>query len=326
MKVAITGGAGFIGANLVRALRIAEPTWQIAVLDDLSTGSRANLAGIPDVILYEASILNDVALDAAFEIADAVVHLAARTSVQRSVVDPLTTHEINATGTVRVLDAARRAGVGHMVVASSASVYGDGSPQRLPVSEELAVAPLSPYAASKLAAESYALAYGHCQRVPTLVFRFFSVFGPLQPAGSAYAAAIPAFIAAALKERPVPIFGDGLQTRDFTSVDRLCAVLIDALRRRVASDRPVNLAFGSRRTLLDVVDVLADVLGTPLERMHVAARAGEVRHLQADPARLHALFPGVEQADFRTALTATVNWFRTHQPGRVNAIPELVPR
>ena len=326
MKVAITGGAGFIGANLVRVLRMAEPTWQITVLDDLSTGSRSNLAGIPDVIVYEASVLNDVALDAAFEVADAVVHLAARTSVQRSVVDPLTTHEVNATGTVRVLDAARRAGVGHVVVASSASVYGEGTPQRLPAHEELAVAPLSPYAASKLAAESYALANGHYHRVPTLVFRFFSVFGPLQPAGHAYAAAIPAFIAAALKGRPIPVFGDGLQTRDFTCVGRLCSVLVDALRRRVASDRPVNLAFGTRRTLLDVVDVLSDVLGTPLERMHVSARPGEVRHLQADPRRLHALFPDIEPADFRTALASTVNWSRSHQHGRMNAIPELVRR
>ena len=144
MKVAITGGAGFIGANLVRALRLAEPDWQIAVIDDLSTGCRTNLDGVADVIVYEASILNDVALDAAFEVADAVVHLAARTSVQRSVVDPLTTHEVNATGTVRVLDAARRAGVGHVIVASSASVYGDGAAPRVPHHEALAVAPLSP--------------------------------------------------------------------------------------------------------------------------------------------------------------------------------------
>ena len=324
MKVAITGGAGFIGANLVRALRMAEPAWQITVIDNLSTGSRSNLDGVDDVILYEASILDDVALDAAFEIADAVVHLAARPSVQRSVVDPLTSHEVNATGTVRVLDAARRAGVGHVVVASSASVYGDGMLQRLPKHEGLAVAPLSPYAASKLAAESYALAYAHCNRVPVLVFRLFSVFGPLQPAGHAYAAAIPAFIAAAMKGRPIPIFGDGLQTRDFTYVGSLCSVIVDALRRKVASDRPVNLAFGTRRTLLDVVDMLSDVLGTSLERMHASGRPGEVRHSEADPSRLCALFPDVEPVEFSTGLEATINWYQTHQYGREGAILELV--
>lgn len=324
MKVAITGGAGFIGANLVRALRIAEPEWHLTVIDNFSTGSRSNLAGIDDVIIYEASILDDVALDAAFEVADAVVHLAARPSVQRSVVDPLASHEVNATGTVRVLEAARRADVGHIVVASSSSVYG--ATRHMPKHEELAVAPLSPYAASKLATESYALAYAHCNHVPVLVFRFFNVFGPLQPAGHAYAAAVPAFIAAATKGRPIPIFGDGLQTRDFTYVGSLCAVLVDAVRRRVASDRPVNLAFGTRRTLLEVVDTLSDVLGTPLERMHAGSRPGDVRDSQADQTRLRALFPDIEPIDFRAGLEATVNWFQSQQPDLAITVPELARR
>jgi UDP-glucose 4-epimerase len=324
MKVAITGGAGFIGANLVRALRMAEPAWQITVIDNLSTGSRSNLDGVDDVILYEASILDDVALDAAFEIADSVVHLAARPSVQRSVVDPLTSHEVNATGTVRVLEAARRANVRHVVVASSSSVYG--ATQSLPKHEELPVAPLSPYAASKLATESYALAYAHCHRVPVLAFRFFNVFGPLQPAGHAYAAAIPAFVAAAMKGRPIPIFGDGLQTRDFTYVGSLCAVLVDAVRRRVANDRPVNLAFGSRRTLLEVVDTLSEVLGRPLERMHASARPGDVRDSQADQTCLRKLFPDIEPVDFRAGLEATIEWFRVHQQDRVITVPELARR
>jgi UDP-glucose 4-epimerase len=312
MKVAITGGAGFIGANLVRALRAAEPDWQLTVIDNLSTGCRSNLEGIDDVILYQASILDDVALDATFEAADAVLHLAARPAVHRSIVDPLTTHEVNATGTLRVLEAARRADVRHIVVASSSSVYGEV--RRLPSREELAVAPLSPYGVSKLAAESYALAYGHCSRVPVLVLRLFSVFGPLQPAGGAYAAAVPAFLAAAMKGRPIPIFGDGLQTRDFTYVDSVCAVIVDAVRRRVANDRPVNLAFGTRRTLLDVVDTLSEMVGTPLERMHASARPGEVRHSQADQARLRALFPDVEPISFHAGLDATISWFRAQQP------------
>jgi UDP-glucose 4-epimerase len=324
MKVVVTGGAGFIGANLVRALRIAEPEWQVAVIDNLSTGFRTNLEGVDDVILYEASILDNIALDAAFENADSVVHLAARPSVQRSVVDPLTSHEINATGTVRVLEAARLAGVGHIVVASSSSVYG--ATRQLPKHEELAVAPLSPYAASKLATEAYALAYGYCNHVPVLAFRFFNVFGPLQPAGHAYAAAIPAFMAAALKGRPIPIFGDGLQTRDFTFVGSLCAVVVDAVRRKVASDRPVNLAFGTRRTLLEVIDELSDVLGRPLERTHAGARPGDVRDSQADQTRLRALFPDIQPVDFRAGLEATVRWFHADQQRRVITVPELAHR
>jgi UDP-glucose 4-epimerase len=322
MKVAITGGAGFVGANLVRALRIAEPGWRIAVIDNFSTGSRSNLDGIDDIILYEASILDDVALDAALDKADAVVHLAARPSVQRSMIDPLTTHEVNVTGTLRVLDAAWRTGVGHVVVASSSSVYGVNPP--LPSHENLPVAPLSPFAASKLAAESYALAYAHCNHVPVLALRLFCVFGPLQPAHHAYAAAIPTFIGAAVQGRPVPIFGDGLQTRDFTDIDSVCSVLVDAVRRRVASDRPVNLAFGNRHTVLDVVDTLSEVLGTRLERMHAAARAGEVRHSQADPRRLRTLFPGIEPIGLTAGLEATVRAFGAQRrPERRITVPEL---
>ena len=317
MRIVITGGAGFIGANLVRTLRLEQSLWNVSVFDNLSTGFRSNLDGV-DVPLHEASILDDVALDVAFADADAVVHLAARPSVQRSIVDPLASHEANATGTLRVLEAARRADVGHVVLASSSSVYG--ATKALPKHEDLPTAPLSPYAASKLAAENYALAFSHCHGVPVLAFRFFNVFGPLQPAGHAYAAAIPAFMAAATKGRPIPIFGDGLQTRDFTYVGSVCSVITDALRRRVSSDRPVNLAFGTRRTLLDVVEELSAVFGRPLERTHMAARPGDVRDSQADQARLRHLFPAIEPEDFETSLCQTVDWFRATQTERAPAI------
>ena len=311
MKIVVTGGAGFIGANLVRALRDSESGWDVSVIDNLSTGFRTNLDGIEGVAFNEASILDDQALDAAFAGAGAIVHLAARPSVQRSVVDPLASHEANATGTLKVLEAARRAGVGHIVLASSSSVYGAIKP--LPKHEDLPTAPLSPYAASKLAAENYALSFAHCHGVPVLAFRFFNVFGPLQPAGHAYAAAIPAFISAATKGRPIPIFGDGLQTRDFTYVGSVCAVIVDALRRRVSSDRPVNLAFGTRRSLLEVVDELSAVFERPLDRMHAEARPGDVRDSQADQTRMRNLFPGIEPMAFDVGLRATVEWFLAHE-------------
>lgn len=318
MKIVVTGGAGFLGANLVRALREAEPDWGISVLDDLSTGSRANLDGVDGVVLHQASIMDDTALDAVLGHADAVIHLAARTAVQRSVIDPITVHEINATGTLKVLDASRRAGVRHVIVASSSSVYGAAA-GALPLHETLPTAPLSSYGASKLSAESYALAFSHSHGLPVLIFRLFNVFGPLQRAGGSYPAAIPAFVTAAAEGRPLPIFGDGLQSRDFTYVGSVCETIVDAVRRRVASDRPVNLGFGTRRTLLDVVDELAMILDEPLLRTHYAAHVGDMRHAQANPTRLLSLFPNAQPTDFGVGLKATVSWFvgsdRTRPPG-----------
>jgi UDP-glucose 4-epimerase len=314
VKIVVTGGAGFIGANLVRALRGSEPDWGISVIDDLSTGTRANLDGVDGVVMHEASIMDDTALDAVMGHADAVVHLAARPSVQRSLVDPLTVHEVNATGTLRVLDAARRTGVGHVILASSSSVYGAaGAP---PLHEALPTTPLSPYGASKLAAESYALAFSHCHGLPVLVFRLFDVFGPWQRAGRAHAAAIPAFVAAAAEGRPLSILGDGRQTRDFTYVGGICEPIVDALRRRVASDRPFNLAFGTRRTLLDVIDELSTIFGQPLQRMHIAARPGDMRDAYADPTRMLGLFPDAHPTDFGVGLKATVDWRLSADPPR----------
>src|SRR4051794_9960011 len=183
MRVVVTGGAGFVGANLCRALSAAGVT-DVVALDDLSTGFRSNLAGVP-AELVEDTILDPGVLDRTFAGAAAVVHLAARPSVPRSVRDPLASHEANATGTMLVLEAARRAGNPPVVVASSSSVYGANP--TLPKTEDLVAMPMSPYAASKLATESYALAHSRSFGLPVLAFRFFNIFGPLQPAGHAYA-------------------------------------------------------------------------------------------------------------------------------------------
>jgi len=248
MTIVVTGGAGFIGANLCRELlgRGAE----VVVLDDLSTGDRANLDGV-DARLVEGSILDDGALDAALAGATSVVHLAARPSVPKSIVDPVASHDANATGTVLVLEAMRRHDVPHVVVASSSAVYGAN--EVLPKREDLVPMPVSPYAASKLATEQYALAWGTSYGLRALAFRFFNVFGPLQAAGHDYAAVVPAFVEAALRGEPLPVHGDGTQSRDFTYVGSVCSVLADAVERRVADPEPVNLAFGSRVTLLEVI-------------------------------------------------------------------------
>lgn len=307
MRIVVTGGAGFIGANLTRDLLHTGGADEVIVVDDLSTGSKDNLAGVEAELLV-GSILDAELLDEALHGADAVVHLAARPSVPRSLEDPEASNEVNVTGTLRVLEAARRAGGLHTVVASSSSVYGGTT--TLPKHEELTPKPLSPYGVSKLAAESYALVYTECFGLPVLPFRFFNVFGPLQPAGHAYAAVVPAFVSAALEERPLTVFGDGLQTRDFTYVGTVTAVIGDALRRRVAHPGPVNLAFGSRRTLLELIDELQEVVGVEVDVVHKDPRPGDIRDSQADGTRLRRLFPDVDAVPFDTGLRTTVGWFR----------------
>jgi UDP-glucose 4-epimerase len=307
MRVLVTGGAGFIGANLCRTLLTTPGVDSVVALDDFSTGSPENLAGVDEVALVEGSILDPDLLDRIVPDTDAVVHLAARPSVPRSLADPMASNEVNTTGTLRVLEAARLHGGRHVVVASSSSVYG-ANPV-LPKHEDLTPMPVSPYAVSKLATESYALAYGHSFGLPTLAFRFFNVFGPLQAPGHAYAAVIPAFLECALAGEPLPVHGDGLQTRDFTYVGTVCSVLTDAVVRTVCDTRPVNLAFGTRVSLLEVIEILERELGRSLERNHSAPRAGDVRDSQADQTKLRLLFPDVQPIPLAEGLRATIAWF-----------------
>ncbi|HEX7131639.1 MAG TPA: NAD-dependent epimerase/dehydratase family protein [Iamia sp.] len=306
MKVVVTGGAGFIGANLCRQL-VATGVEEVVALDDLSTGLEANLEGV-GATLVVGSILDAAVMADVVAGADSIVHLAARPSVPRSLADPMASHAVNATGTVTVLEAARAAEVPHVVVASSSSVYGAN--RTLPKHEGLATMPVSPYAVSKLATEAYALAWTRSFGLKVLPFRFFNVFGPLQPAGHAYAAVVPAFVDAALAGRPLPIHGDGSQTRDFTFVGTVAGVLAAAATQQVAHDGPVNLAFGTRTSLLELITVLEDVLGHPVERDHQPTRAGDVRDSQADDSLLRSLFPEARAVPLRDGLQATVDWFR----------------
>jgi UDP-glucose 4-epimerase len=309
MRLLITGAAGFIGANLARAAATTQFVTDLRGVDDLSTGLAENLSDV-DIDLVRGSILDPSTLDRAMADRDAVIHLAALASVPRSVRDPLASHAANATGTLSVLESARRHGVGHVVVASSSSVYGANP--LLPMPELTWTRPLSPYAVSKQATEGYALAYQATFGLPTLAFRFFNVYGPGQRHDHPYAAVIPRFVHAALNRQPVVYHGDGLQSRDFTYVATVCSVLLDAVRRGVHHPHPVNLAFGVRTDLRSLVAEVERLLGYPIEQQFGPARPGDIRHSEADSSVLAELFPAVTATPLSTGLSATVDWFERH--------------
>lgn len=303
MRVTITGGAGFIGANLAKELLGRGA--QVRVVDNLLTGDERNLDGL-DVDFRVQSILDDAAQGSLAD-SDAIVHLAAVPSVPRSVKDPMTSHEANATGTLRVLEAARERGA-HVVVASSSSVYGANP--TLPKVESMRPMPISPYAVSKLATESYAISYQHCYDLPTLAFRFFNVFGPLQAPGHAYAAVVPAFTDAAVRDEALTVHGDGTQTRDFTYVGTVAQTIAQAIERRVSSLSPVNLAFGTRYSLLDLIGLIEQNLGHAVKVDHVGVRAGDVRDSQADSSLLTELFPEIVPVPLEDGLEHTISWMK----------------
>ena len=306
MKVLVTGGGGFIGSNLVR--RLLSNGHQVVAFDDFSTGLESNLAGL-DVETVRGSLVDAEAVATASAGIDAIVHLGARGSVPRSIEFPVATHEANATGTLNVLEAARPQGA-HVVMSSSSSVYGANP--LLPKIERTWTQPLSPYAASKLAGEGYMLGYQASYGLPTLVFRLFNVFGPWQRPDHDYAAVVPKWLWKAMTGQVIEVHGDGTQTRDFTYVDSVVDVLMDAVDRRVSLDSPINLAFGRRHSLLDLLERIEVLLGVSPRVEFVAPRVGDVRNSENDPALLMETFPRVEPVDLDPALERTAAWLEEH--------------
>jgi len=280
---------------------------EVTVLDDLSTGYRENLDGL-SVRWIQGSVTDVRRVDEALEGVDAIVHLAALASVPRSLLDAIGTHEANATGTLILLERARIANARHFIFSSSSAVYG--SKPTLPTAERECVSPKSPYAVSKLAAEQYVLAYQKSMGMSTLALRFFNVYGPGQRAGHAYAAVVPVLLDHLLRGAPLPVNGDGTNSRDFTYVDTVCDVLMDAVEREVRHPDPVNLAFGTNTSLTELVKIIAECSGITPDVEYRDPRPGDVRHSQADNSLLRALFPGITPVCLPDGIDLTLHWMR----------------
>ncbi|MCI9888342.1 NAD-dependent epimerase/dehydratase family protein [Micrococcales bacterium 31B] len=307
MKILVTGGAGFIGSNLTKYIERTRPEHEVVVLDTFTTGLRSNLDGVRGRVV-EGSILDLELLDGLAKEVDAIVHLGAIPSVPRSIDFPRPSHEANATGTLNILEAARAHDVQHVSVASSSSVYGANP--ALPKSELEWTRPMSPYAVTKLATESYTVAYKFSYGMSTAAFRFFNVYGPYQRHDHAYAAVVPKFIAAAMQGRPLTIQGDGTQSRDFTYIDSVCQVLLESVERKVSPDSPVNLAFGTQFSLLDVIGMLEDVMGRSIELDFVAPRVGDVKASKAESTLFSSLYPDVTPVPLPEGIKRTYEWMR----------------
>jgi UDP-glucose 4-epimerase len=286
VKVLVTGGAGFIGSSLARAL--VERGDHVRVLDNFSTGNRRNLAELTtEVEIVEGELRSYERVHNAIRGVEVVFHQGALPSVPRSVHDPLTTSAVNVEGTLNVLLAARDEDVRRVVFASSSSVYGNAPD--LPRRENQHTDPISPYGVSKLAAERYCVAFSRVYRLETVALRYFNVFGPNQDPTSQYAAVVPRFIAMVREGRPVPIYGDGAQSRDFTYVSDVVDANLLAADAEGASGAVVNIATGRSLSVNSLADAISETLAVPVEKEYLPMRAGDVRDSWADVAEARRL-------------------------------------
>ncbi|HEX7126777.1 MAG TPA: SDR family oxidoreductase [Thermodesulfobacteriota bacterium] len=308
-KTLVTGGAGFIGSHLVEALLAAGH--EVVVVDNLSTGALDNLRSVRGAIRFvEGDVRDQAALRPLLAGVSWVFHLAALASVPRSVADPFSSHDHNATGTLAALLAARDAGVSRFVYSASSSAYGDT--ETLPKVETMPARPRSPYAIGKYVGELYAETFHRLYGLETVSLRYFNIFGPRQTPDSPYAAVIPKFVTALLRGESPVVHGDGRQTRDFTFVANAVAANLRAAEApadRVAG-RVFNVGCGERTSLLDLLDELASLTGSRVAPRHVEPRAGDVRDSQADIEAARRALGYEPSVGLRDGLARTVEWYR----------------
>ncbi len=306
-KFLVTGGAGFIGSHICRKL-VSQGCF-VRVLDNLLTGKKSNLADVIEKVEFIEADMGDaqVARSAMKDI-DAVLHQGALPSVPRSIDDPAATHKHCVDATFVLLLAARDAGVRRFVYAASSSAYGDAPTS--PKVETMPPSPLSPYAVGKLVGEYYCSVFSGVFGLETISLRYFNVFGPCQDPSSQYAAAIPAFVTAMLKDKAPTIYGDGEQSRDFTYVDNIVEANLLAARAKRTSGEVVNIACGQAVTVNAIVDMINDLLGKNIKPIHVAPRPGDVKHSLADITLARKLIGFEPTIQFREGLERTIDWYR----------------
>ncbi len=307
----VTGGAGFIGSNIVEEL--LKRGEAVRVLDNFAEGKLQNLEFVkrlpsPRYELIEGDIRDLETCRRACRGMDYVLHQAALRSVPRSVEEPLPNHEVNITGTLNMLLAAREEGVKRLVFASSSSVYGDS--EKLPQRESQLPSPISPYAVSKLTSEHYCRVFSKIYGLETVCLRYFNVFGPRQDPASQYAALVPRFILSAMRGEPLEIHWDGRQSRDFTYVRNVAQANILAAKAPDASGEVLNIACGEQHSVLDVADAIAEILDKKLERRHTPQRQGDVRRTLADISKSEKLLGYRDQVTFMDGLKQTVAYFQ----------------
>ncbi|ROL96867.1 NAD-dependent epimerase/dehydratase family protein [Pseudomonas protegens] len=304
-RILVTGGAGFIGSHLVDAL--LAKGYGVRVLDDLSTGKVSNLpVDNPQLQLVVGDVADAAALAEAMHGCGAVVHLAAVASVQASVEDPVRTHQSNFIGTLRVCEAMVAAGIRRVVFASSAAVYGNNG-EGTPINEDTPKSPLTPYAADKLASEYYLDFYRRQHGLEPVILRFFNIFGPRQDPSSPYSGVISIFSERAKRARPITVFGDGGQTRDFVYVEDLVKILVQGLEHPAPAADATNVGLSGVTTLNDLIAALEQISGQPLNVSHGAARSGDIRHSKADNRRL------LERFDLGTPTSLTEGLARLYR-------------
>jgi UDP-glucose 4-epimerase len=308
MRYVVTGGAGFIGSNTVDEL--VKRGHSVVVLDDLSAGKEENLAEVRNKITFIKGSITDIETTRrAMHEADYVLHLAARTSVPRSVKDPIESNRINIDGTLNVLVAARDAKVKRVVFAASSSAYGETP--TLPKVESMRPMPISPYGITKFVGELYLQVFGRCYGLENVALRYFNVFGPRQDPDSPYSGVLAKFCTAYLEQgRPV-MFGDGEQTRDFTYVENAVQANLLACEAPNASGRVFNVGIGGRVSLNQVTEVLAKISGNQLEVRHDPPREGDIRDSQADISLARELLGYDPRVDFEEGIRRTFQWYKT---------------